>query len=74
MNAWIRSRDTAVKENELVNWHPLYFSLQDARPPAITAKFKERAEDAYDFGAHANPATTHKNYDRRRVKRASATE
>lgn len=54
--------------------HAEYFALQDIRPAAISAKLQSRAADSYDFAAHANPATTHKHYDRRRVKRASATE
>ncbi|SDV49772.1 site-specific integrase [Chitinasiproducens palmae] len=54
--------------------HPLYFALSDIRPAAITRKIAERAADAYDFAAHANPATTHRHYDRRRVKSAAATE
>lgn len=54
--------------------HPAYFSMLDIRPAAITTKLAERAEDAYDFAAHANPSTTHKHYDRRKVKAASATE
>ena len=74
MNAWIRTQDPAVKETDLVTDHPLYFALQEIRPTAITKKMDERAQDVYDFAAHTNPATTHKNYDRRRVKRASATE
>ncbi|HZX28075.1 MAG TPA: hypothetical protein VFF16_13455, partial [Telluria sp.] len=54
--------------------HPAYFSLKDVRPAAITSKLEQRSADAYDFAAHANPSTTHKNYDRRKVKKASATE
>jgi integrase len=54
--------------------HPSYFALSDVRPAAITAKLDARDADAYDFAAHANPSTTHKHYDRRKVKRASATE
>lgn len=54
--------------------HPSYFALQDIRPAAITSKLEQRSADAYDFAAHANPATTHRNYDRRKIKRASATE
>jgi len=54
--------------------HPAYFSLKDVRPAAITTKLAARADDAYDFAAHANPATTHRHYDRRKVKTASATE
>lgn len=58
---------------ELVE-HPLYFSLLDVRPAAITAKISKRSADAYDFAAHANPSTTHRHYDRRKIKKASATE
>jgi hypothetical protein len=54
--------------------HPMYFSLLDVRPAAITSKLTQRSVDAYDFAAHANPATTHREYDRRKLKRASATE
>ncbi|MGF6368352.1 integrase [Paraburkholderia sp. RAU6.4a] len=54
--------------------HPAYFALSDVRPAAITAKLDARDADAYDFAAHANTATTHKHYDRRKVRRASATE
>jgi integrase len=54
--------------------HPMYFALSDVRPSAITAKLDRQEADAYDFAAHANPATTHKHYDRRKVRRASATE
>ncbi|EKZ96474.1 phage-related integrase [Cupriavidus sp. HMR-1] len=54
--------------------HPEYFSTMDIRPAAITTKLERRSADAYDFAAHANPATTHRHYDRRKVKRASATE
>ncbi|WP_322009275.1 hypothetical protein [Paraburkholderia sp. J12] len=54
--------------------HPAYFALSDVRPAAITAKLENRDADAYDFAAHANPNTTHKHYDRRKVKRAAATE
>ncbi|WP_219116981.1 hypothetical protein [Janthinobacterium sp. UMAB-56] len=54
--------------------HAQYFSLQDIRPAAITAKFDQRNVDAYDFAAHANPSTTHKHYDRRKIKKAGATE
>jgi hypothetical protein len=58
----------------LITKHPLYFALNDGRPTAITAKMERRDEDVYDFAAHANPATTHKSYDRRRVRKAAATE
>lgn len=54
--------------------HPEYFSALDIRPAAITAKLERRSADAYDFAAHANPSTTHKFYDRRKIKRAAATE
>lgn len=74
IRAWIQSFNYTVKDDELVTGHPMYFALQDVRPAAITKKFEERSADVYDFAAHANPATTHKNYDRRRIKRASATE
>jgi hypothetical protein len=61
------------KPEELVN-HPMYFSLLDVRPAAITKKIEKREADAYDFAAHANKATTHAHYDRRKMKRATATE
>ncbi|MDE4918334.1 site-specific recombinase XerC [Cupriavidus metallidurans] len=54
--------------------HAAYFSTLDIRPAAITTKLEQRSADAYDFAAHANPSTTHRHYDRRKVKRASATE
>lgn len=54
--------------------HPAYFSMLDIRPAAITTKLTNRDADAYDFAAHANPATTHRHYDRRKVKAANATE
>lgn len=54
--------------------HPAYFSMLDIRPTAITAKLTNRDSDAYDFAAHADPSTTHRHYDRRRVKVAKATE
>jgi len=68
MLAWI-----GCDAKELVE-HPQYFSLLDVRPAAITTKIKNRSADMYDFAAHANPATTHKHYDRRKLKRATATE
>lgn len=71
--AWIKTVDEAVDEKTLTA-HQLYFNLQDIRPAAITTKIGNRDGDAYDFAAHANPATTHKHYDRRVVKRATATE
>jgi hypothetical protein len=73
MLAWIGSQDATVTPELLVK-HPLYFSLLDVRPAAITTKIMRRAADMYDFAAHANPATTHRHYDRRKVKKASATE
>lgn len=73
MLAWIKPHDDEVSEKTLTS-HPMYFNLQDIRPAAITSKLAKRDADAYDFAAHANPATTHRHYDRRRVKRASATE
>lgn len=61
-------------EGYKITEHPEYFALQDIRPAAITTKLRNRSADAYDFAAHANPATTHKNYDRRSEKKARATE
>ena len=74
MNAWIRTQDGAVQEGDPVTGHQLYFALQDIRPAAISRKLEQRAADAYDFAAHANPNTTHRHYDRRTVRRANATE
>ena len=54
--------------------HTQYFSLQDIRPAAITAKFDQRNVYAYDFAAHANPSTTHMHDDRRKIKKTGATE
>lgn len=54
--------------------HEEYFSLLDIRPAAITTKLRNRNADAYDFAAHANPSTTHRHYDRRKEKKAAATE
>ncbi|MGX9694575.1 hypothetical protein ACTJNK_29840 [Achromobacter anxifer] len=71
--AWIKQHDAEVTEKTLTN-HRMYFNLQEIRPAAITSKLAKRDADAYDFAAHANPATTHRHYDRRRIKRASATE
>jgi hypothetical protein len=68
MLGWI-----GCEPKELVE-HPQYFSLLDIRPAAITTKIRNRSADMYDFAAHANPTTTHRNYDRRKVKKASATE
>ncbi|MFC6519703.1 hypothetical protein ACFQAT_07885 [Undibacterium arcticum] len=72
MLAWISSFDT-VDEKQLVK-HEAYFSLLDVRPAAITTKLRNRNADAYDFAAHANPSTTHRHYDRRKEKKAAATE
>ncbi|EHK65927.1 hypothetical protein KYC_12398 [Achromobacter arsenitoxydans SY8] len=71
--AWFLTVDETVNEKTLTAY-PLYFNLQHIRPAAITTKIANRNEDAYDFAAHANPATTHKHCDRRVVKKASATE
>jgi len=54
--------------------HEAYFSTLDIRPAAITTKLEQRSADAYDFAAHANPSTTYRHYDRRKEKRAAATE
>lgn len=59
---------------ETVSKNGRYYALQDIRPAAITSKIDRRDEDAYDFAAHANKATTHQFYDRRKIKKASATE
>lgn len=65
---------TAEYDGYKITTHPHYFALQDIRPAAITAKLTQRSADAYDFAAHANPATTHRHYDNRTVKKARATE
>jgi len=54
--------------------HAQYFSLQNIQLAAIPAKFDQRNVDAYDFAAHANPSTTHKHYDRRKIKKTGATK
>jgi integrase len=54
--------------------HADYFSMLDIRPAAISAKLENHDADAYDFAAHANPGTTHRHYDRRKVRKATATE
>ncbi|VVE11983.1 phage-related integrase [Pandoraea capi] len=70
-----RRKQSGVVEVPLtITKHPDYFALLDIRPAAITAKLEQRSADSYDFAAHANPSTTHKHYDRRLVKRATATE
>lgn len=71
MLAWIKPHDDEASEKTLTS-HPMYFNLQDIRPAAITSKLAKH--DADDFAAHANPATPHRHYGRRRIKRASATE
>ncbi|WP_447982227.1 hypothetical protein [Achromobacter kerstersii] len=71
--AWILTFDEEVKEKILAA-HPLYFTIQDICPAAITKKIANRDRDAYDFAADADPSTTHQHYDRRLVKRATATE
>lgn len=73
MHAWITTFDPTSKLEDTAQ-HPAYFTLHDVRPAAITKKLEVRAADAYDFAAHANPQTTHRHYDRRIVRRASATE
>jgi len=71
--ARILTLDEEVKEKTLTA-HAQYFTLQDIRAAAITQKIANRDHDAYDFAAHADPSTTHEHYDRRLVKRATATE
>jgi integrase len=68
MRAWLQCEPA-----DLVK-HPMYFSLMDVRPAAITSKITKRSADMYDFAAHANPGTTHRNYDRRKINRAGPTE
>ncbi len=64
----------SVWQDAMAAWGGEYFTLNDGRPTAITKKIERRDVDVYDFAAHSNPSTTHKYYDRRRVKRAAATE
>lgn len=73
MLAYVKTLDAEVTEKTLTQ-HPEYFAQLDIRPAAITTKLSNREADAYDFAAHANPQTTHRHYDRRKVKRARATE
>jgi len=68
MLAWVKSNDGTVDAKALID-HPLYFSLLDIRPAAITTKLRQRSSDAYDFAAHANPSATRKNYDRGKEKK-----
>lgn len=73
MTEWIATFDN-VSPEQTITLHPAYFALQDIRPAAISSKFESLASDVYDFAAHASPQTTHREYDRRRVRKASATE
>lgn len=68
MRGWLQHDGDALVK------HPLYFSLMDVRPAAITTKIRQRKADMYDFAAHANPSTTHRHYDRRKINRAEPTE
>lgn len=54
--------------------HPEYFSLLDVRPVGISKKMEKRDADVYDYAGHGTRATTDRHYDRRKVKKASATE
>lgn len=73
--AYDNGQETPERESSFtITKHNMYFALSDIRPAAITTKLRNRDVDAYDFAAHANPATTHKHYDRRQEKRAKATE
>lgn len=73
MLTYVTALDGTVSDKTLAQ-HPEYFAPLDIRPAAITSKLDKRSPDAYDFAAHANPATTHQHYDRRKVRKASATE
>jgi hypothetical protein len=48
--------------------------MSDIWPAMITTKLRNRGEDAHNFAAHENPATTRRNYDRRTGLRAKDTE
>ncbi|VVE45975.1 hypothetical protein [Pandoraea cepalis] len=81
--AWIASFDRAVRAEwedlerraaYLITGHSAYFTLNDGRPVAITEKLERREADVFDFAAHADPGTTMRHYDRRRVKKASPTK
>lgn len=74
MRSWILSFDPTLDAARSITTHASYFALQDIRPVAISKKFERRDTDVYDFAAHANPQTTHRSYDRRRIKNADATE
>lgn len=71
LSAW--ANYLGIPESEVTK-HEKYFALADIRPASITEKMENRSADVYDFAAHANPATTHKHYDRRRVKVAKALD
>jgi hypothetical protein len=73
MLAYVKTLDASVTGQTLTK-HVEYFAPLDIRPAAITAKLANHSIDVYDFAAHANPATTHRHYDRRKVRKASATE
>jgi integrase len=73
MLAYVTNLDGTANEKTLTQ-HTEYFAPLDIRPAAITTKLDKRSADAYDFAAHANPSTTHRHYDRRKVRKASATE
>lgn len=81
--AWIASFDEAVRAEwndlekraaYLITGHREYFTLNDGRPVAITEKLERREADVFDFAAHADPGTTMRHYDRRRVRKASPTK
>lgn len=73
MLSYVKTIDESVTTKTLTQ-QAEYFSPLDIRPAAITTKLRRRDSDAYDFAGHANPSTTHRHYDRRRVLRAAATE
>jgi integrase len=54
--------------------HPDYFSMLDIRPVAISKKKERQDADVYDFAGNSRKETTDVHYDRRKIKRASATE
>lgn len=81
--AWIATFDPAVRAEwddlkrraaYLISGHSAYFTLNDGRPVAITEKLERREADVFDFAAHADPGTTMRHYDRRRVRKASPTK
>jgi|APAra7269096714_1048519.scaffolds.fasta_scaffold00313_46 hypothetical protein len=73
MLAYVSALDETANESTLTQ-HAEYFAPLDIRPAAITTKLDKGSADAYDFAAHANPSTTHRHYDRRKVRKAGATE